>query len=445
MDHQAASGASAASGFHHCSDRSLGSCWKKTTRNGCDDELCVYWAISSLPSSCSPMESHFALLQIASPNFGLWWFWPPCLLLTYTELCLVDASNDWEAEVHAQISPAIAAELSRQKLTKAAWARLLSPLQQLQRIHHLLPPEEEVPEGEEPARSHPLWTAVIRSTSFSLVRRKRIRGRTHINVSELNADWIQRSGGLSKIQTLACSLRVIVRLCWELWSEGVALLRSINVYNKAFLTFSVAMFMTVCNTWILMTMLRTIRQGTVAAGTPPQRFLVGLQPWMMGTTNLMIQFSLMLGLQMLTWDAGLHYLNYLKKLTLFHHNNLHVAGGGLGSLKVLIRVVWRESLQLPIPRRHGCLGIDCQLLQLNFWEGLISISLFCQRELPKMRFSNYLDIWIFFLDLVRLSEHKPKLLDVGCSLSIWLIRQMRTYWIEICRSCNWCTQVQFSP
>ena len=104
-----------------------------------------------------------------------------------TELCLVDASNDWEAEVCAKISPAIAAELSRQKLTKAAWARLLSPLQQLQRMHHLLPPEEEVPEGEEPARSHPLWTAVIRSTSFSLVRRRRIRGKTHINVSELNA------------------------------------------------------------------------------------------------------------------------------------------------------------------------------------------------------------------------------------------------------------------
>ena len=104
-----------------------------------------------------------------------------------TELSLVDASNDWEAEVHAQISPAIAAELSRQKLTKAAWARLLSPLQQLQRMHHLLLPEDEVPEGEEPARSHPLWTAVIRSTSFSLVRRRRIRGKAHINVSELNA------------------------------------------------------------------------------------------------------------------------------------------------------------------------------------------------------------------------------------------------------------------
>lgn len=104
-----------------------------------------------------------------------------------SELSLVDASNDMEAEVSAELEEKVAKELSRQKLTKAAWSRLLSPLQQLRKMHGLICPEDEVPDGEEPARSHPLWTAVIRSTKFSLVQRKHIRRRTHINLSELNA------------------------------------------------------------------------------------------------------------------------------------------------------------------------------------------------------------------------------------------------------------------
>ena len=104
-----------------------------------------------------------------------------------TELALVDASNELEAEVTAELNERLAGELSRQKLTKAAWARLLSPLQQLRKMHGLSRPEDEVPLGEEPARSHPLWTSVIRSTNFRVVQKKRIRRRVHINLSELNA------------------------------------------------------------------------------------------------------------------------------------------------------------------------------------------------------------------------------------------------------------------
>lgn len=99
-----------------------------------------------------------------------------------SELALVDASNDMEAEVSAK-------ELSRQKLTKAAWSRLLSPLQQLRKMHGLTCPEDEVPDGEEPARSHPLWTAVIRSTKFGLVPKKRIRQRTHINLKRVECSF----------------------------------------------------------------------------------------------------------------------------------------------------------------------------------------------------------------------------------------------------------------
>ena len=103
------------------------------------------------------------------------------------ELSLVDASDGWEAEVNTVLPSPLAYELARQKLNKAAWSRLLSPLQELNRIHGRSSPEEEIPDGEEAVRQHPLWRDTIRSSHFSLVRRKRIRRRTHINHSELSA------------------------------------------------------------------------------------------------------------------------------------------------------------------------------------------------------------------------------------------------------------------
>lgn len=103
------------------------------------------------------------------------------------ELSLVDASGEWEAEVSTTVPPKVAAELSRQKLTKAAWSRLLSPWKELQRIHGGLEPQDEVPEGEEAARQHPLWTSVIKTSRFSLRWRRRTKHRCHINVSELSA------------------------------------------------------------------------------------------------------------------------------------------------------------------------------------------------------------------------------------------------------------------
>lgn len=106
---------------------------------------------------------------------------------TGQELSLVDASGEWEAEVSTTVPPKVAAELSRQKLTKAAWSRLLSPWKELQRIDGDLEPQDEVPEGEEAARQHPLWTSVIKTSRFSLRWRRRTKHRCHINVSELSA------------------------------------------------------------------------------------------------------------------------------------------------------------------------------------------------------------------------------------------------------------------
>ena len=96
-----------------------------------------------------------------------------------TEFSLVDASNDWEAEV--------AFELLRQRLTKAAWSRLLSPLAAVRKLHGQLEPFEEVAAGQEAARDHPLWTGVAKSHQFRQQWRRRVRGKPHINISEMAA------------------------------------------------------------------------------------------------------------------------------------------------------------------------------------------------------------------------------------------------------------------
>ena len=103
------------------------------------------------------------------------------------ELVLVDASNDWMAEVSSPLPAEFAQELSRHQLTKVAWSRLLSPWKALQRVRGALRPEDEVPEGEPVAATHPLWTTLIQSQQFCLKERRRISHRQHINVSELKA------------------------------------------------------------------------------------------------------------------------------------------------------------------------------------------------------------------------------------------------------------------
>lgn len=105
----------------------------------------------------------------------------------HPEVALVDASNEAEAEVVTEVEKTLAEELARQRLSRAAWAKLLSPLQALRRMHGVSRPADEVPEDEQPAARHPLWFGVVRSSQFKLVKKKKIKKRVHINVSELQA------------------------------------------------------------------------------------------------------------------------------------------------------------------------------------------------------------------------------------------------------------------
>ena len=112
-------------------------------------------------------------------------------------LICVDASSSWMAEVSAELPQVFADELTRHKLTKAAWSRLLSPWKEVQRLHSSLSPEDEVPDGEQPAAAHPVWSALAQACSFQTEWRQQVRRRRHINLSELEAALLAEQSNLS--------------------------------------------------------------------------------------------------------------------------------------------------------------------------------------------------------------------------------------------------------
>eukprot|EP00434_Breviolum_minutum_P030991 symbB.v1.2.027409.t1/scaffold2802.1/size122644/5 len=106
---------------------------------------------------------------------------------TSSTLSLVDASSDWKAEVVCDFSKSFMRELGRHSLSKAAWGRMLTPYKALMRSRGVLAAEDEVPDGEEPLRAHPLWSAIVTSHQFSSVGRTKVKKGKHINISELEA------------------------------------------------------------------------------------------------------------------------------------------------------------------------------------------------------------------------------------------------------------------
>lgn len=194
--------ASVTGGFHHCSDAQV----------GCDESQAAVEVIAGSWTSLLQCRKRAMCLlseifeQIQQHSYGetfainaelqdeLWCLVVLCPVLcadlraqVCPELSMVDASDSWTAEVATDMPDSLSEELFRQRLTKACWTKLLSPLKALQRVHGRLAPADEVPEGEEEIKADPLWTAAATSKSFRTVRRRRVRRRAHINISEVEA------------------------------------------------------------------------------------------------------------------------------------------------------------------------------------------------------------------------------------------------------------------
>lgn len=100
---------------------------------------------------------------------------------------MVDASNWGEAVVECQVPTTITEELCRNCLVKSAWTHLLTPYKASLRAQGILPPEQELPEGEQPYRGHPLWETAARGYRYKLSWKQKAKRGRHINVGELKS------------------------------------------------------------------------------------------------------------------------------------------------------------------------------------------------------------------------------------------------------------------
>ena len=148
----------------------------------------------------------FSFQRLWWQSYGLWCFRPPSLT-SGRQSCPLDASSHWVAEVSAELPNVFAEELTRHKLTKTAWSRLLSPLKEVQRIHGRLQPEDEVPEGESPAAAHPVWSALAQACAFRTEWRQPVRRRRRINLFALEAALLAESRVFSEKPSSALFLK----------------------------------------------------------------------------------------------------------------------------------------------------------------------------------------------------------------------------------------------
>ena len=103
-----------------------------------------------------------------------------------SKLVCSDASSSAQAAAVAEVGKSRTSELHRHALQKGAWNRLLSPLQAYAREKGLLKTEAELPDFS--FDMHPVWEEVVSCEHFRpLGKTKKIKGRRHINIGELEA------------------------------------------------------------------------------------------------------------------------------------------------------------------------------------------------------------------------------------------------------------------
>ena len=101
------------------------------------------------------------------------------------QIGLTGASNSKVALVSAEVPASIGLELRRHTVKKGCWARALAPTLEWQHRQGLLPPDQQLPGGQEPVPGSPLWIGLARSLSFREKLCHEYLRKVHINVGEL--------------------------------------------------------------------------------------------------------------------------------------------------------------------------------------------------------------------------------------------------------------------
>ena len=95
-----------------------------------------------------------------------------------------DASTWGVAVCRARLPRWLQSEIHRHRLRKQVWSKLLSPSRSLLRVKGLLPPAEELPDGQTLA-SHPLHIELGTCLQFEVLEKRAAVRQVHINVLEL--------------------------------------------------------------------------------------------------------------------------------------------------------------------------------------------------------------------------------------------------------------------
>ena len=110
-----------------------------------------------------------------------------CIRVPNSSYLYCSDASDWGIGItKAELPHWLRSEIHRHKMKKGVWAKLLSPLKNMQRLKGCLPPGDELPDGLQLA-SHPLWIELATSLPFKEVLRQKERDGIHINISELRA------------------------------------------------------------------------------------------------------------------------------------------------------------------------------------------------------------------------------------------------------------------
>ena len=96
-------------------------------------------------------------------------------------------SSDWGAAgVSADLPVSIAREAMRHSLSKSRWTHLLPPFKAWQKLHDLLDPSDELPDGDR-YNTHPLWSLLACGLTYREEWRAPHIKKRHINFTELGA------------------------------------------------------------------------------------------------------------------------------------------------------------------------------------------------------------------------------------------------------------------
>lgn len=103
------------------------------------------------------------------------------------KIFMVDASNWGEAVVESPLEGAMAEEIHRRGVQKSAWTRLLNPWKAHLRGKGVLPPADEMPDGQVHYSVHPVWESAARCLDYKVRWKQRCKRNRHINIGELRA------------------------------------------------------------------------------------------------------------------------------------------------------------------------------------------------------------------------------------------------------------------